>query len=41
MVAVREHLARLLQADVVEGDLPDLALQPAAPSEAPPEQAAG
>jgi hypothetical protein len=27
MLAVREHLARLLQADVVEGDLPDL--QPA------------
>jgi hypothetical protein len=41
MVAVREHLARLLQADVVEGDLPDLAHPPAAPSEAPPEQAAG
>jgi hypothetical protein len=32
MVAVREHLTRLLQADVVEGDLPDLA---AAASAAP------
>jgi hypothetical protein len=37
MVAVREHLARLLQADVVEGDLPDLAHPPAAPPRAPPE----
>ena len=37
MVAVREHLARLLQADVVEGDLPDLqaAAQPIEPAADP------
>jgi hypothetical protein len=39
MLAVREHLARLLQADVVEGDLPDLAAAP--PSEPPAADSAG
>ncbi len=35
MVAVREHLTRLLQADVVEGDLPDFtAAAPPAPTPA-------
>jgi hypothetical protein len=38
MLAVRQHLTRLLQADVAEGDLPELVTAdgPAAPSEGAP-----
>src|SRR5262245_30706659 len=34
MLAVREHLSRLLQADFAEGDLPDLQTSAAEPAEA-------
>lgn len=41
MVAVREHLSRLLQADVAEGDLPDLAPGPGPAGEPPSAGPAG